>query len=132
MQEVGPSWIVRPQNGHVLRLDVTLGRTLVVRIHHQAGAFLCAVWMFSQWLRDFFPGSRSCSQSLKTCREWVRLISDFKLAVSVNRSMNGCLSLCIGHATGCRPVQGVPGLLPHGSWDKLKPAANFNYISRRK
>ena len=41
-------------------------------------------------------------------------------------SVDGCvpsLSLC-GPVMNWRPVQGVPCLLPNGSWDRLQPPCN--------
>lgn len=51
----------------------------------------------------------------------VRLIGDSKLSVDVNVSMNDCLFLCVSLSKDCKPVQGVPRLLSHDSWDRLQP-----------
>lgn len=43
----------------------------------------------------------------------VRLTGDTKLAISVNVSVNDCLSLCISPVMNCLPAQGAPHLLPY-------------------
>ena len=59
------------------------------------GAFLCGVCMFSPCSRGFPPGTPVSSHSPKTCTEGIRLIGDSKLALGVNVSVSGCLSLCV-------------------------------------
>ncbi len=68
--------------------------------------------MFSLCLRRFSVGTLASSNNPKDMQ--VRLTGDSKLAVGVNVSVSGCLSLYVGPVTDWQPVQGVP------SWDQLQ------------
>jgi len=81
----------------------------------QEGSWFLPGWgvcMFSPCQCGFSPGAPASSHSPKTCR----LIGDSKLSISVNVSVNGCLSLCVSPVIVWRPVQGVPCLSPNVSW----------------
>lgn len=70
-----------------------------------------------QCQHGFSMGVPASSHSPKTCR----LISNSKLAIGVNVSVNGCLSLCVGPVIVWGPVRGEPRLSPIVSWDRLQP-----------
>lgn len=68
--------------------------------------------MFSQCLCGFFHSPKT-------------YIDGSKLAVGVNVSVNGSLSLCVSPmAEYHRPVQGVLCLSTYDSWDRLQPTLN--------
>ena len=55
----------------------------------------------------------------------VRLLGDSKLSLGV--SVHGCLSLC-DPVMEWRPVHGVRGLMPNGSWDRLQPQLDNGWM----
>lgn len=81
----------------------------------------------------FFPSLRKSSPKLQTHTvSSVRLIGDFKLHISVNVSVNDCLSLYVGPSTDWQAVRGVgPSSCPRAAEISFSPFATLNWISGR-